>query len=334
MPDKEPPFGDQTVNAPALSGNLKGAILMIVSGVGFTIYLLMNKLLSGKVHPVFLAFWRAFFGMAMALPLIMHRGFSILRTRRPGMLLVRSLFGTLGFTLAIIAVSQSFTLPWAPDKVIEAELTLAQFNAISFTRPLFVTLLAALVLREIVGVQRWVAVAVGFIGVIIMVMPGALMFWQAGAFDGLGFNLGSGMALASAFSLAAAIVMVKFLSGELAPIALLFYANTLSCLLLGPFLLVFWTQVSLTDWGWIVFMSSMAFVSQLCFISAMKIGDASFLSPIDYVRLPMSAVADFAVFRLVPTVNVWIGAAIIVASTLFISLRERRRALMGGKPRA
>ena len=328
MADRESSFGDQRVNGARLSGNVKGALLMIVSGVGFTIYLLMNKLLSGDVHPVFLAFWRAFFGMAMAIPFVLRRGIGIMRTRRPGMLLVRSLFGTFGFTLAIIAVSQEFTLPWAPETVIRAELTLAQFNAISFTRPLFVTILAALVLREIVGVQRWLAVAVGFVGVLVMVMPGALLFWQAGAFDGLGFNLGSGMALASAFSLAAAIVMVKFLSGELAPIALLLYANALSCLLLGPFLLVFWTEVSLSDWGWIIFMSAMAFISQFCFISAMKVGDASFLSPIDYVRLPMSAVADFAVFRLVPTINVWLGAIIIVASTLFISLRERRRALM------
>jgi drug/metabolite transporter (DMT)-like permease len=57
----------------------------------------------------------------------------------------------------------------------------------------------------------------------------------------------------------------------------------------------------------------------------MSIGDASFLSPLDYLRLPMSAVADFWVFRLIPGASIWIGAAIIVVSTLYIGWRERVR---------
>jgi drug/metabolite transporter (DMT)-like permease len=305
--------GSHTEHVPTshLSGNLLAALLMVMSGVGFTFYLLLNKLLSADVHPVFLAFWRAFLGMWFAVPFVAMVGFSTMRTKRPGMLILRSLFGTLGFTLAIVAVSDFFTL------------TLAQFNAISFTRPLFVTLLAALVLREYVGPHRWAALIVGFLGVLIMVMPGLFFFWQPGALDMTGFDLGSLVALISAFSLAAAIVMVKFLSNELPAMVLLLYANLLSSILLAPFVYMFWTDVSVQDWGLILAMSAFGFVSQFCFIYAMSIGDASFLSPIDYMRLPMSAVADFWVFRLVPGVSVWIGAAIIVVSTLYIGWRER-----------
>lgn len=312
MSDKEEASGYQAVNRSGLSGNVTGAILMILSGVGFTFYLLLNKLLSSDVHPVFLAFWRAFFGMGMAIPFVAMLGFSKMRTRRPGLLILRSLFGTIGFTCAIIAVSDMFTL------------TLAQFNAISFTRPLFVTLLAALVLREYVGVHRWGALVVGFLGVLVMVMPGLFVFWQPGALDMTGFDLGSLVALISAFTLAAAIVLVKFLSAELPAMVLLLYANALSTLLLSPFVYVFWTDVSVQDWGLILAMSAFGFGSQFCFIYAMSIGDASFLSPIDYLRLPMSAVADFWVFRLVPGFSVWIGAAIIVVSTFYIGWRERR----------
>lgn len=311
MSDKEEASGYESVNTSRLSGNLRGAVLMMLSGVGFTFYLLLNKLLSAEVHPVFLAFWRAFLGMAMALPFVAMLGFGAMKTKRPGMLIVRSLFGTLGFTLAIIAVSDFFTL------------TLAQFNAISFTRPLFVTVLAALALREFVGPHRWAAIAIGFLGVLIMVMPGVFLFWQPGAFEMSGLNLGSLVALISAFSLAAAIVMVKFLSAELPAMVLLLYANLFSTLLLAPFAYVFWADVSLQDWGLIIAMSAFGFVSQFCFIYAMSIGDASFLSPIDYLRLPMSAVADFWVFRLIPGIGVWVGAAIIVVSTLYIGWRER-----------
>lgn len=313
MSDKEKESGYGQVNEPRLSGNLRGALLMVLSGVGFTVYLLLNKLLSADVHPVFLAFWRAFLGMCMAVPFVAALGFSKMHTKRPGMLLARSLFGTLGFTLAIVAVSDFFTL------------TLAQFNAISFTRPLFVTLLAALALREFVGPHRWAALVVGFLGVLIMVMPGIFVFWRPGALEMTGFDLGSAVALISAFSLAAAIVMVKFLSAELSAMVLLLYANLLSSLLLAPFLFVFWTQVSLQDWGLILAMSAFGFVSQFCFIYAMSIGDASFLSPIDYLRLPMSAVADFWVFRLIPGMSVWVGATIIVVSTFYIGWRERRK---------
>lgn len=311
MSDKEEASGYEAVNRSRLSGNLRGAALMVLSGVGFTFYLLLNKLLSAEVHPVFLAFWRAFLGMTMAVPFVAMLGFGAMKTKRPGMLIVRSLFGTLGFTLAIVAVSDFFTL------------TLAQFNAISFTRPLFVTVLAALALREFVGPHRWAAIAIGFLGVLIMVLPGIFMFWQPGALDMGGLNLGSLVALISAFSLAAAIVMVKFLSAELPAMVLLLYANVFSTLLLAPFVYVFWADVSLHDWGLIIAMSAFGFVSQFCFIYAMSIGDASFLSPIDYLRLPMSAVADFWVFRLIPGIGVWIGAAIIVVSTLYIGWRER-----------
>lgn len=315
MQDKGDSSGYEEVNNGPLSGNLKGALLMVLSGVGFTFYLLLNKLLSADVHPVFLAFWRAFLGMWMAIPFVAAIGFSKMKTRRPGLLVLRSLCGTLGFTLAIVAVSDFFTL------------TLAQFNAISFTRPLFVTLLAALVLREYVGVQRWTALAVGFFGVIVMVMPGVFLFWQPGAFDSGHLNMGSLVALISAFSLASAIVLVKFLSAELPSMVLLLYANMFSTILLSPFLFLYWHELSLQDCALIAAMSAFGFVSQFCFIYAMSIGDASFLSPIDYLRLPMSAVADFWVFRLIPGASVWIGAAIIVVSTLYIGWRERVRGI-------
>ncbi|MEM8615953.1 MAG: DMT family transporter [Pseudomonadota bacterium] len=302
---------DTQPKRPGLSGNFKGALLLFVSGIGFTLYLLINKLISDEVHWVVLSFWRAVFGMGLAVPFVLHSGIGILRTRRPGLLVMRSLFGTLGMTLAIFAVSDAFTL------------TLAQFNAISFTRPLFVTLLAAVILREVVGVHRWGAVLFGFIGVLVMVLPGLFVFWQPGALSDIGLDGGSLVALISAFALAGAIVLVKFLTGELSPIALLFYANVLSTLILLPFTLFVIAPIRLEVWGFIALMGIVGFGAQFCYIAAMSVGEASFISPVDYLRLPMSSVADYFVFRLVPGFNVWVGAALIVVSTLYIGWRER-----------
>jgi len=304
--------GYWTVNSEAISGNLRGGIFMLLSGVGFTLYLLMNKILSADLHPVLLAIARAFFGVLFALPFVFRSGLSSLSTRRPLLLVARSLCGTLGFTLAIISVSDLYAM------------TLAQFNAISFTRPLFVTVLAAVLLGETVGRHRWTAVLIGFLGVIIMVLPG-LDFFGAAASPGGQVDFSIATALGSAFFLAAAIVMVKSLTAELKPMVLLFYANLFSTILLVPFAIVYWSDIPANLWGEIILMCLFGFLSQLCFISAMSVGDASFLSPFDYLRLPMSAVADFSVYRLVPGLNVWFGAIIIVVSTLYISWRERRR---------
>lgn len=304
--------GYWTVNSEAISGNLRGGIFMLLSGVGFTLYLLMNKILSADLHPVLLAIARAFFGVLFALPFVFRSGLSSLSTRRPLLLVARSLCGTLGFTLAIISVSDLYAM------------TLAQFNAISFTRPLFVTVLAAVLLGETVGRHRWTAVLIGFLGVIIMVLPGLDLFGAAASPGGqVDFSIAT--ALGSAFFLAAAIVMVKSLTAELKPMVLLFYANLFSTILLVPFAIVYWSYIPANLWGEIILMCLFGFLSQLCFISAMSVGDASFLSPFDYLRLPMSAVADFSVYRLVPGLNVWFGAIIIVVSTLYISWRERRR---------
>ena len=286
---------------------------MILSGIGFTIYTVLAKQLSVEVHPVFLAFWRSAFALVFSVPVILRVGLHKMKTKRPGLLFARSLFGTLGFTLAMIAVSDLFTL------------SLSQFNAISFSRSLFVTVLAAIILREMVGPHRWGAVAVGFVGVLIMVVPGVFMFWDPAVESGFQLDGGTLSATGSAFFLAFAIVLVKTLSAELSAVALLTYANILSTLLLLPFVFIFWSMPDLETWGWIFFMAVTGFVSQFCYISGVSVGDASFISPLDYLRLPMATVADLLVVGLLPGINVWVGAGIIIVSAVYITIRERKR---------
>ena len=286
---------------------------MLLSGIGFTVYTVLAKELSEDVHPVFLAFWRSFFALIISVPVILRAGISKMKTKRPGLLLARSLFGTLGFTLAMVAVSDFFTL------------SLSQFNAISFSRSLFVTVLAAIVLREIVGPHRWGAVAIGFFGVLVMVVPGALMFWDPSAGQAFQLDGGTLCALGSAFFLAFAIVLVKTLSAELSAVALLTYANVLSTILLLPAVFIFWSMPSLETWGWIVFMALTGYVAQYCYISGVSVGDASFISPLDYLRLPMATVADLLVVGFLPGMNVWIGAGIIIVSAVYITWRDRKK---------
>ena len=275
---------------------------MLASGAVFTAFLTLSKLQSSHYDPGFLAFFRSFVALILTVPVILQQGWSILRIHQPGFVLLRSLFGTLGFIFSFYAVSAQFGLP------------LSAFNAISFSRAMFITILAALLLKEQVGWHRWGATLAGFIGVLIMTQPQS------------GLSAGTLLALASAFCLAGAITLVKVLSRRHKPVTLLIWANLLSSAMLLP--LAIWKMPAamppLHDWLLIGLMGTCGVAGQYCYIRGMAIGDASFLSPIDYLRLPMAATVDWLLFHALPGNWTWVGTAIIISATAYITLREQR----------
>ena len=276
---------------------------MLASGAVFTLFLTLSKVQSAEYDPGFLAFWRAAVALIVTLPVIFQQGWGILRIHQPGLILLRSLFGTMGFVFSFYAVSDALGLP------------LSEFNAISFSRALFVTLLAALLLREQVGPHRWGATLAGFVGVLVMMQPQ------------LGLSAGMVLAIMAAASLAGAITLVKTLSRRHKPMTLLIWANLLSSVLLVPLAIWKWPAhgPSIADWGWIILIGLAAVVGQYCYIRAMSVGDVSFLSPMDYLRLPMAATVDWILFSALPGAWTWVGTVIIISATLYITVREQQR---------
>lgn len=275
---------------------------MTASGLVFTVFLTLSKVQSAEYDPGFLAFFRSFIALILTLPVIVQQGWGIMRIHQPGMVLLRSLFGTMGFIFGFYAVSARFGLP------------LSEFNAISFSRAMFITVLAAVLLKETVGWHRWGATLAGFIGVLIMTQPQA------------GVSLGTLLALAAAFCMAGAITLVKLLSRRHRPVTLLIWANLLSSAMLLP--LAIWkmpeVMPSWQDWALITLMGGCGVAGQYFYIRGMAIGDASFLSPIDYLRLPMAATVDWFLFKALPGPWTWAGTAIIIGATAYITLRERQ----------
>jgi drug/metabolite transporter (DMT)-like permease len=308
MSDEKSPSAAPSLEPRRLSGNLQGALWMIVSGMGYTLHLALAKEITADIHPIFLAFWRSFLAFLFASPFILF-GRVRLHTARFGALVTRSLIGSAGFVFGLIAIWPVFGLP------------LAEFNALSFTRPLFVTLLAVFLLRESVGVHRTSAVIAGFCGVLVMTALPALL----GSEGGTHFNVGSLFAILSSLCFAFTIVLVKSLTGVHTPLALLIWANLLSSIFILPAALAVWASPSASEWLLIAAMAFFGVCAQFCFIKGMSMGDASFLSPMDYLRLPMGATADWIMIRTLPGPFVWAGAGIIVVSTLYITWREHVR---------
>src|SRR5687768_13445430 len=142
----------------ALPPNVRGALWMLASALGFTAMAVLIKFLGDDYPSALQTFYRQAAGFVILLPLILKRRSAAFATTRPGILFFRSAAGTLGMILSFYAFQ---------------EMPLADANALSFTRTLWLVPLAAFVVRETVGPLRIGAAVVGFLGVLLMVRPGA-----------------------------------------------------------------------------------------------------------------------------------------------------------------
>ena len=200
-----------------------------------------------------------------------------------------------------------------------AILPLADTLALSFVSPLLVTLLSPWLLGETVGWRRRAAVAVGFLGVVIIVRPG---FQEVG--------LGALLALGSGCSFAFYVIATKKLAGSAPPLVTLAYTALLGCVVLSLLMTVggesVWRWPDAEAWLMMAGIGAIAVVGHFLLITAYDYADASLLAPFYYSEMIMSATLGYLVFGDFPDLWTWIGIAIIVASGVYIALRERKLA--------
>ena len=281
-----------------LTPNLRGALWMLGSALGFAGMTVLIKYLGDDYPPALQTFYRQAAGFLVLLPVILrHRG-AAYATTRPGLLMFRSGAGTIGMMLSFYAFQ---------------EMPLADANALSFTRNLWLVPLAAFVVREQVGPLRIGAAVVGFAGVLVMVRPGA-----GGEFA---LGLPALAMLGASFLFALTITGMKVMTRDHSPTVLLVWGATLGLVLAIPGAFLTWRWPEPADLGLLSLMGVMGTITQACYIKGMQLGDAAAMAPIDYTRLIFSAAAGFFLFSEVPTIWTLIGAA-----TLFITIREQQLA--------
>jgi drug/metabolite transporter (DMT)-like permease len=276
---------------------------MLASAVAFTIMMTLIKYLGSDYPAALQTFYRQVAGFLILLPVIAkHRG-AAFATTRPGILLFRSSAGTIGLILSFYAFQK---------------MPLADANALSFTRTLWLVPLAAFVVREKVGPLRIGAAVVGFLGVLLMIRPGA-----GGQFA---IGLPALAMLASSFLFALTVTGMKVMTRDHSPMVLLVWAATLGLLFAIPGAFLTWRWPTLPDLGLLALMGVFGTGTQWCYIKGMQIGDAAAMAPIDYSRLVFTVAAGYLLFHEVPSPGTLAGAGIVVASTLFITWREHRQA--------
>jgi drug/metabolite transporter (DMT)-like permease len=192
-------------------------------------------------------------------------------------------------------------------------LPIAEATAIGFTAPLFITALSVPILGEKVGLHRWTAVFIGLLGMIIIIRPGGGLWHWASIMPFLG-----------AVFFAVFQIITRLLSTTEKTNTTLFYTGVGG--LLWTSILVPFVWVTPSPIHWLVFLLTgmMGAVAHLCMISAFNRAEASLLAPYNYTKLLWVSVLGYLVFDDIPSLNMWLGAAVIVASGIYVLYRERK----------
>jgi drug/metabolite transporter (DMT)-like permease len=278
----------------------RAAWLMLCSTAFFALMAVAIRLASETLHTFEIAFFRNFFGVIAALPLLVRHGPGLLKTDRLSKYFVRCLVG-------IVSMFCGF---WAIGN-----LPLAQAVSLSYSTPLFVTIAAVWILHEHVRARRWAAVVVGFIGVMVIVRPGTESF-----------TAGTLVALTAAVLSGLVSIQIKQLSAtEPADRIVLWTTMLWVPMSLGPALFV-WEWPQGITWLWVAAAGTLGTLGHMMWTRALKLGDVSALTPISFMQLPIVAVLGYLLFD--EAVDRWTvaGAAIIFGANAYIAHREAQLA--------
>jgi drug/metabolite transporter (DMT)-like permease len=284
----------------AATPHLRAALLMFCSTMFFGLMVIAIRLASETLHTFEIAFFRNFFGLVAALPLLLRHGPDLLKTTQLPRYGVRCLIGVVSMMAGFWAIGH---------------LPLAQAVALSYSTPIFVTIAAVVFLHEQVRARRWIAVGLGFVGVLIIVRPGSA-----------NFSAGTLVALVAAVLSGIVSIQIKQLS-QVDPADRIVFLTTLIWVPMSllPALTV-WEWPQGITWLWVVSAGAMGTAGHMLWTRALKLGDVSALTPISFTQLPIVALAGWLLFQ--EPVDRWtaIGATVIFVANAYIAHREAQLA--------
>jgi drug/metabolite transporter (DMT)-like permease len=259
------------------------------------------KFLGQQGVPVTEMVWaRFFFGALFTLPFALKAaGVKALRPVNPIFNAGRATFLITGTACFFIA------LKWLP---------IADTLAIYFVQPILIVALSPLVLREHVGVRRWVSVFVGFLGVLIIIRPGLQT-----VNPGVLFALGAGT------SSACYILITRHLTGRADAMVTTFQTSVMGAAALSVATPLYWLSPTPSQWLLLVLLGAVAIAGHYLITRAYDFAEASLLSPFNYTEMIMATAAGWYFFGDFPDRWTFIGVSILIASAIYISWRERVR---------
>lgn len=299
--------------------NLAGAGCALLAVMCFSLNDVGIKFLSDDYALHQIVFFRSAIALlTFAIVFLPIYGLRVLRTRRPGAHLLRG--------VCVVGANSCLFLGLAAMPIADAV-------AVFFISPLVITVFSVIFLRETVGARRWAAIAVGFVGVLVIVKPGTSAFQVAAL-----------LPMAAAVLYAVIHMVARKVGGTESAATMAVYIQItfiIACSIIGlsigdgkfaqqdhaslAFLFRAWGPIATHDW-WILIMLGVSGVMGGFFISqAYRISEAAFAAPFEYVAMPMAIMWGVTVFGTWPDRTAWIGIALILGSGLYLIWRRSRK---------
>jgi drug/metabolite transporter (DMT)-like permease len=276
---------------------LRGVIYMVLGMAVLNAMDAVSKLLTDDFTGIQVAWARYTFHLV---PLVLFAGPTrvrrMVRTVNPWAQILRSTSLAVSAVFIILAFSQ---------------MPLADAIAVSFVAPLMIVALSARFLGERVGIHRWIAVIVGFVGMLILVWP-----------SGDVFETGTLFALAAAMFWAIGIILTRQVRDD-DPLSTLFFTALVGTMLISLAVPFFWRTPSMSAWSMMLAMGLLGGIAHTLIIFAFRYASASLLAPYNYTLLVWATFYGWILFNEFPDLRTSIGAAVIVAAGLYVWYRER-----------
>lgn len=282
-----------------MSSNVKGALLALVAFGLFSTHDVFIKTLGATYSPIQIVFFSVLLSFPLATVMLM-------RDAKPGTLLpvhpwwmaVR----TVGAVITGVSAFYAFS-----------NLPLTQTYAILFATPLLITVLSIPILGEKVRLQRWLAVIVGLAGVMVVLRPGAT-----------DLTLGHAAAIVAAVAGSVASIVVRKIGAEERTVVLLLYPMVANFVVMGAALAFVYKPMPVEHLGMLAIVSAMAWIAGRFIIAAYQTGEAAIVAPMQYSQIIWASAYGLIFFNEGIDAGTATGAAIIIASGLFIVFRESR----------
>ncbi|MGD9211839.1 MAG: DMT family transporter [Desulfobacteraceae bacterium] len=276
----------------------KGIVLILVATLGIVLMNTCAKMSSNNHGPIEMVFYRGVVALLILTPyMLLTRPKSIFRTERVLHHLYRAIVGNMGVAFVFWAYSL---------------LPMADATALLFSAPLFVALLSPLLLKEKVNDRRWIAILIGFIGIILIARPSETFI----------FRLSSLVGLAAALCNALVDMALRDLGQTDDPLTTVFFFLLLGVIFSAPYTLLYGEIPLLENIPWIIGIGFFAAIQQVAKTTAYRYAEASLLAPYTYSSIIFAAIIGWLFWKDIPSFPVVAGTLLIIVSNLFIVRKE------------
>ena len=254
------------------------------------------KFLSDDLHPIIICFYRSLMGLILITPFVVRNNFRALQTKNMRLQIFRASINIISMICWFSAIGM---------------MHFEKATALGFTTPLFTTVLAVLVLGEVIRFHRTAALLLGFIGIMIIIRPGYVPF-----------EFGTVLMLIASFSFSFVLIFVKKLSATDSSLTIIFYHLLYMTPVFFILSLFYWENINLNQLVIFILMGASGLLSHWCLAQAFKMSDTTFVMPLQFTKLIWASLIGLFIFTEQPDIWTWIGGIIIFISVVYITYRE------------